>query len=568
MTGLVSQQLRSDGSAKNPVINPFEADRGWSCHRKDGSTLWFRGHAHGQSTEQIAEAAWNLADASPEVVAHWLDGLNGHFALLLSTDTATLAAVDPVRTFPLLWAADQTSGLLIDHDGPRLAHRLGLGVDDIDKDQAKAFALAGYTVGNNTLFPAINTLGPGEFLLHARPGTPQLHRYHRWQPWAVVDGDHEVFARRLGVINEQIMSDLVASASGRPILVPLSAGLDSRLIASGLVEAGYPDVRTFSYGLSGNREANVAHNIADRLGVPWTFVPYSNRALADVFRSPGYRDFMARSDSLTSIHFPQDYFALSELRRMGQLPDDAIVVNGQTGDFIAGNHIPHTLRDPDHLSDEETRLGRVIDGLLAKHFKHWKSLLTPDRLEGIRRLLRHEIDKIGGLPNDPAGDHGLFEYCEFQDRQSKYVVNGQRLYEVLGLEWRLPLWERGYLNFWETVPVGLKYGEKLYREVLLATNWGGVWNDLPLNPTRIRPGWIRPVRLAAKSICAPFGRATWHRFEKQYLEYHMANLCTYAAVPYAKVASDRRGFASAIAWHIEAYLNGLGLAYDGSPRHV
>ena len=62
---------------------------------------------------------------------------------------------------------------------------------------------------------------------------------------------------------------------------------------------------------------------------------------------------------------------------------------------------------------------------------------------------------------------------------------------------------------------------------------------------------------------APLGRARWHRFEKQYLDYWMAPLCSYAPWGYRKIARDRRGHANALAWYCEAYLNRKGLAWDG-----
>ena len=45
----------------------------------------------------------------------------------------------------------------------------------------------------------------------------------------------------------------------------------------------------------------------------------------------------------------------------------------------------------------------------------------------------------------------VYEILEYENRQCKYVINGQRLYEYFKYEWRLPLWDNLYLDF------GLEY---------------------------------------------------------------------------------------------------------------
>lgn len=240
-----------------------------------------------------------------------------------------------------------------------------------------------------------------------------------------------------------------------------------------------------------------------------------------------------------------------------------MVVNGQSGDFITGNHIPEALFQP--IEDDEARLDAVIGALLQKHYRQWSTLRTPEVLSKIATKLKAEIGALRVWPVAKDGTHGLYEFIEFQDRQSKYVVNGQRLYDHFGMDWRLPLWDRAYLDWWAGAPLAAKREQSLYRETLRSANWANVWRDIPVNPTRIRPSWIRPLRLAAKIAHAPFGRDSWHRFEKRYFEYWMGTTCAFAAWPYSKVAGDRRGHRSAIAWHIENYLVSKGLAWDGTP---
>ena len=546
-------------SSDRPSLEPLIETRfGWERRPAGAGTVWFRGYVQGRSIDDIAAEAPALTAAT---VAAWLDGLDGHYSLIVDQPGWSLAAADPVRCYPLIWGRDGET-ILVTHDGPALEARLGLGPADIDPVMARAVALSGFTIGDATLYRAVRQIGPGEYLWIDADG-PVQRRYHRWHPWRPDDVAAGDLVEPLSRLNHKLIENLIAGAGRRTILVPLSAGLDSRFIASGLKAAGYDHVRCVAYGLDGNREAVTSREIARRLGYPWTFVPYTQRAMRRTVHSADYARYMAYSDSLTGVHFPQEYRMLTAMTAGQGLEHDAIVVNGQAGDFIVGNHVPKALFEPG--GDEEARWRRLVEPYLAKHYKHWSSLTTRERLDEVAGLLRSEIAAIGGLSDDPAGDHGLYEYCEFQDRQSKYVLNGQRTYEYLGFDHRLPLWDRSYMDFWARAPLAAKRNEALYRDVLLRDDWGGVWRDIPFNPRRIRPGWLRPLRFLAKAAHAPFGSARWHRFERRYFDYWMSNTCAYAPWPYRQVALDRRGHASAIGFYIADYVASKGLNWDGSP---
>ena len=112
---------------------------GW-CRLAAGSrTFWFRGAIHGRTKEALAREA---AALTPDSVAAWLDGLDGHFSLIVIAPDFSLAAVDPVRGYPLIWA-QAGDHILVSHDGPALCRRMQLGPADIDPAQADAFVLGG-----------------------------------------------------------------------------------------------------------------------------------------------------------------------------------------------------------------------------------------------------------------------------------------------------------------------------------------------------------------------------------------------------------------------------------------
>ncbi|MGB0630065.1 MAG: hypothetical protein ACPGRZ_05165 [Alphaproteobacteria bacterium] len=542
-----------------PRIDVLHSERfGWRRLPAGDKVFWFRGFVHGRSDETLADEAASLPRSR---IADWLDALDGHFALILTGPEWSLAAVDPVRSSPLVWAR-RGDAVRVTHDGPMLRAALGLGPDDIDAAQSNAFALGGFTIGDATLYREIRQLLPGTYLLTA-PDTPcTVETYHRWRPQHPAEVDPGDLVEPLSQLNESLIEHLIFGAADRPIIAPLSAGLDSRFIVSGLREAGYENVHCIAYGRAGNREAVVSRQIAQRLGYRWSFVPYTNPAVHAAWASDDHRAYEAYADSFTAIPFPQDYLALTTLRERGDLPPDAIVVNGQSGDFTSGNHIPKSMIGHAGGSDE-ARMTRILDALVAKHFKHWAGLETAERMTCIRSLLAAQIAGADGLPDKPEHDYGVYEYGEFIDRQAKYVVNGQRLYEYLGLDWRLPLWERASLDFWERAPLSAKANQSLYREVLERDNWGGVWRDIPVNPMRIRPVSLMVVRLIAKILHAPLGAERWHAFERRYFDYFMSPLCSYAPWPYSRIARDRRGYYSAIGWYIEDYLNRHGCDLSG-----
>mgnify|MGYP004008823175 FL=1 len=138
---------------------------------------------------------------------------------------------------------------------------------------------------------------------------------------------------------------------------------------------------------------------------------------------------------------------------------------------------------------------------------------------------------------------------EYFHSQSKYVISAQRVYEYYGYEWRLPLWDIGYLEFWSKVPVNLKYKQKLYKDMLFHANWSGVWS-IPINKSNVRPKWIIPLRKITQIVFLILGnnKAYWHRFEVSVFRYWMDNGRGTTMFPYSEFLfnNDIRGVQSLI----------------------
>lgn len=532
---------------------------GWRRFVHGDVTVWFKGWIDGLDAASLA-ARFAQERPSTKAIGDTLASAIGHFAIAAAGRGWAFAAVDWVRSIPLALA--RVSGCwTIDDQPERLRRRAGLGFGDIDPDASLAIGMAGYTVDDAALYRGIQSLVPGE-LAFIENGALARHRYYTYRPWLVRQASSDALESELKDLTLHLIERMLATLGDRTLVIPLSAGRDSRLIASAAKHLGYRNVRCFTYGRAGNFEAKASRVIAERLGYRWTFVPATIGKHRRFFAGEDYARYLDFADSGCAVPFVQDMAPLIELKANGYIPDDAVIVNGNSGDYISGNHVPESMRLPAEGLSDDARWERIINALLKKHFSLWRSLATPKNTARITALLRRSIKRAGGALGDPQADHGLYEYAEFQDRQCRYVITGQRSYEFLGHEWRLPLWDNDYLQFWEGVPLAEKAGQGLYARMLARANWGGVWQDVPVNRETIRPLSVIPIRLAAKILHAPFGRERWHRFERRYFQYWLDPTCTAACVPYRRVWRDSRGARHHIAWLAELYLARHGVALD------
>ncbi len=542
----------------NKTVNNIDiilsTESSWKVIIKSNYSFWFKGYIHNLSIDQLLDS---LLQQNYLTIKTFLNKLDGHFSIVLKTKKFSLFAVDKVRSCPIIWSLNNKFNIVISDKGSLMKKKLKLNKTDINKDICKSFSVSGYTIGDNTIYKNIKQINPGSFLW-VENKTYSINRYYIWNPW--LDYKKEVnLSHKLNKLNERIFKKMITSLNNRQVVVPLSGGLDSRLIVSGLKKFNYKNVLCISYGLKNNRDATIAKKVAEKLGYRWLFIEYTIREFKNYYYSKEYSKYKDYCDSFTGIHFVGEYIMLKKLGSV--INSNAIIINGQSGDFISGNHIPKDIIYGDAVNDEREKT--FFSNFISKHYKHWKALEKKENLLNIENLLKKEIKNIGGFPENINKDYALYEYLEFMDRQSKYVINGVRNYEYFGYEWRLPLWDNDYLEFWKKIPLNEKYNQKLYKNTLAKYNWEGVWKNIKVNPLKITPTWIIPLRFAAKIVFLFLGKRKWHKFEKKYFNYFMNNLVSYAPWSYLKIIFDKRGSDSSFGWIIEDYLRKKNLNWKG-----
>mgnify|MGYP001227752541 CR=1 FL=1 len=451
----------------------------WREYNRGSFTL--SGTGSSESLEAISEKINASEILNQQQLGEIVSEQTGHFSGIFETEHFICAFVDIVRSYPICYCVKD--GVLKVSNSARMLKR-ECETDEVDRTSLLEFCMAGYVTGKETIYKGLYQLQAGELLFWDKQERElRLERYFKYYPTSSANSSESEYVEQLEDVIDRVFHRVVETAAGAPIWVPLSGGLDSRLIICKLASLGCDNLHTFSYGPKGNYEAKAAKIVAETIGVPWVFVKPRRSRARELFNAPERKEYWNYADGLCSMPVMNEYESLHFLRKSGQLPDDAILINGQTGDFISGGHIPPNLITGGCTASQ------LLDAIIYKHFSIWQHLKTEKNLSTIedKILCVLGIDRDIEMTKEEIA--ACFEQWEWQERQAKMVVNGQRLYDFLGLKWQLPLWDAELVKFWKIVPLKLRLRQSLYVRYLEKFNYRSLFEGYRSEARR----WPGPV---------------------------------------------------------------------------
>ncbi len=530
----------------------LDEDKGWTKKSSGSSNLFIKGYLNNRSILSVLNF-FLKSKFNKKKCFDFIRKLDGHFAIIFFDKKNILICCDRISSIPLI-IKKGTNKIYVADNYKNLKNIVASkNKFFIDVEQSINLASSGYTFGRKTIFKDVIKTFPGFFYLYHRNKLEEF-QYYDWRPYIKKPSKKTKSKNFLKKLNIKIIKKLILSSKGRFIAVPLSAGYDSRLILSGLVEQGYKNIISFSYGRARNREALVAEKIAKKLNIPWFFIEYIPSQMKNIFLSKEYKLFKDYADLTDSIYFLQDFFAIKSLKNNNIIPSDSIIVNGQSGDFISGNHI--------FYKSLEDTYDDLVTFFFKKHFKISRSIMITIN-EKIKENIKKRISNFNININNINNIREALQKIEYEDRQAKFLMGGQRTYEFFGFDWRLPLWDKEYVEFFENLNIEFKINQSLYKEVMLEQNWGDVWKDIPLNPKNTFSIRLELIRFIFKCFFSIYGKKRWHKFELKFLDYFMTPLCGYAAWNYFDIIFNNNGYTSPLGWHIKEYLNEKSVNWNG-----
>ena len=378
-----------------------------------------------------------------------ISNINGIFSVIIQKEKNIMLAVDKTRTFPLFYLNNENE-LIISDDTYYLKKNYKNDLDEINSDE---FLSLGFVMGKETLLQNIFQVQAGEFLISDNNRLKKEFYSDYLTEKTSTKSFDDLKSEFLYILKDSIQR-IVKLANGRQIVLPLSGGYDSRLIASLLKQADYENIFCFTYGNIKNPEVIISEKVAKELSFNWLFVEYNKQTVnQDFSQSNEFQKYYKFASNHVSIFHTQDYFAVKYLHDNKIINDDAIFVPGHGGDFLAGKHLGKA---------EIANKNNVIDIIYQK----LHALLNKKTFKN-KIALKEKISSLTKVKKENIKDEFFYSIEEnfiLLEKQSKFLVNAQRIYEYFGYQHVMPLLDNELIEFFRDLPLKYKINSYFYEK--------------------------------------------------------------------------------------------------------
>ena len=347
---------------------------------------------------------------------------------------------------------------------PVVVESAGLNSTQFSKRGLVELLLLGHLLDTDTLYEPMHVLPPDSYALWQHGKIADIQRL-----WTVQASDSHYSVDRSALLEEMHALTIRAiseslTSEHEPVLLPLSSGMDSRLIACVAADLGVW-IEAYSYGEKTWAEALWASQVAKTLGIPWQRV-----ALGVDFNANFIRPWLDWFGSSQHAHGMYQFPLLKCIEGRGGL-----VPHGFYGNNMGGGNHPN-----DCMFQQDKGL---LDRYLG-YITFWDQESLIQLLDFDPRPYYIEMDAL--LQNQVSLVSDWDEYQQMNaidmwNRQARMIFYQPEMYSYFGLE-RSPYMHRDYARFCMSLPPALLWKRKLQLE-MLARYWphvsqiGGSFRD-------------------------------------------------------------------------------------------
>jgi asparagine synthase (glutamine-hydrolysing) len=384
-----------------------------------------------------------------------LKSADGIFSIVVKFEDKVFAASDRSRFFPLFYTQKADKFFITDNFYRLINVQPNIS---FNTNAIVEFLSSAITNDSKTLVQNILQVRPGEAIQF------ENLRVKKEYFTSMVTGKTEIQKKKHKDLLdegyaplERVRERLQSSLKGKKVLLPLSAGYDSRLLAAWLKLSGIENVICFTFGRKNAPEVDISKKVAELLGFDWHYIEYNNKLIDGYKETKEFDLFFKYMSRGTSMFYMQEFFAIRELINRKIVDKDFVVLPGHSGDFLAGSQLKKVF--PIN-SDIRTQNKSLLKGIYIH------SLLNKEQEEKLSETIMKQINELSSV-KDNFLSYSVAEDWFVKEKIAKYIFNSAHAFTFYGLEVRFPFWDNTLFDYWRTVPVKYRKNKKLYNDILI-----------------------------------------------------------------------------------------------------
>lgn len=372
-----------------------------------------------------------FANASDETMfLKRLSDANGIFSVVINKSDFKAIAIDRSRIYPLYYSTGEST---IITDDP---HLLLNKSSNLDNQSVEEYLCSGAVFAGKTLVKGVMSVKPSHYIVFEQDSHREIEY---WNYCTKIGCEVDCSLEQLDSVFEKVFTRTAAMVGNRQVVVPLSGGLDSRLIVCWLKRLKIENVVCYTIGRPGNSEYATAKKVTDKLGYKHYFIDNTSTDFvpADYFKDADFQRYCHFIGSLGNFLWVFEYFAVKWMKEKKLITSDAVFMPGHTADFFAGSQLVKALVT--HRSSVKYLTNAIMFDCFEYH-----------RLSS---SVRDEVKAYFTVNKDlNISAHTNYMSFIIQNRLAHQINNSARLYEFFGHEVCLPFWDKELLDLFKALP--------------------------------------------------------------------------------------------------------------------
>lgn len=385
----------------------------------------------------------------------FLKNVDGVFSIIVRRPDCIWAAVDISRSMPIYFSTD---GSIISDSGEHIRQELGIDKEYTDPLRMFEMLQTASVVGNNTVYKEIRQLNMGQALEVTEHGVRLETYFKHWAETA--DISEQTAMDSLKDVSSDMIKQIINVVDGRPIVLSLSGGYDSRYVACLLKSHGVENVSCYTYGAADSFESRQSKIVADALGYRWACVEHTNELIKDILSDENKPYFDMCNEHDYTIYL-QNFVAVKQLHNNGWFYPNSVFLTGLCHDMPTGCYV----KPLDDYRKYELSSQGVARYIIEQYYVRYP--LIP----AIRAEYEKEVVNSIELLQIPLNDYRDFikvvDCITTGYDHSRQFLSMNRVHEYFGYEWLLPCWDKNLLSYWYSLPPAMRIKQNHYEKWLM-----------------------------------------------------------------------------------------------------